>query len=658
MTIPVQVEGFPPLEFEDGTPPEVIQATVKRLVTEKGGGKTSFESLVDEAPMAIAKGAASVGQGVLRGLAAPGDLVNWASRKISPFFTGKEVPPEPGLVDLVKSAPGIYQPKEPWEKYLASGAEGTAGFLPTTKLQALAGLASGLGAQAGENFLGKSMPPEAARALGATAPILASIPGAMMRPGMVRAAQAPLRELGPGGIEAAWTNAKAAENTLGAPAGFWQGSSNQPAISGLAESLMRTEAGAPMRRRAETQLPVGRSTAEEFIAGVSPRGAAQEDANVVLAGGKKVLADANKSIKEITAPVYKAAFPDTVDPSGIREAINQGLVGAQIPGASLGGKATKRLESILAAYAGKQVPVGELRTVANEFRDAAEKASLAGQGTKAKALRIAANSINETILPASETLREATGAYKSLAGLLRDPVVESSWSKMFPETMRRKGLGDWDHFVSAFKGAGPEDIGPLAERLHFAAPGTFPAIVKESWKRDFEAAMKGGRGETPDSLLEAIPEAWAGAKGSQKRAAFDETIAAIAREHGRDPQQVVPAANHVMDSLFIYSRGREGLKRAESTVGEAGENFFTKALQSFGLFYPIRTTGRNISAVVSRRTAEKLADLFTDPSKMDELIALANYGPWTKRFENTLRGGVGFGAVTEVGGNPAQDTGK
>lgn len=104
MAVRVEVEGLGPLEFEDGTSPEVIQATVKKLVGEKGPkgdpNPPASPSLGEQFTHGLGLGARDAIQGVGQ---LPGIIYDAARFPLNLAIRGinRAIAPEPTLSSLV-----------------------------------------------------------------------------------------------------------------------------------------------------------------------------------------------------------------------------------------------------------------------------------------------------------------------------------------------------------------------------------------------------------------------------------------------------------------------------------------------------------------------------------------------------------------------------
>lgn len=134
MAIRVEVEGIGPLEFEDGTPPEVIQRTVKRLVGERASNTpTAGQSLTRG--LGLGARDAIEGFGILPGMVvdAVNAPVNLGIRGVN-AIAGTAIPQIPPLRETLSGAGdamGLPKPVTGGERLTSAIGQNVAGLLPS-----------------------------------------------------------------------------------------------------------------------------------------------------------------------------------------------------------------------------------------------------------------------------------------------------------------------------------------------------------------------------------------------------------------------------------------------------------------------------------------------------------------------------------------------
>lgn len=531
-----------------------------------------------------------------------------------------------------------YEPKTAAERYLAAGSEFAGAMLPSNWRQAATGIAAGMAGQgAAEGF---TEHPLVARLLAQAGVLLPASLFGMRTPNTVRAVKDYVNELGPEGLRAADEVRKRAAATLHTPTILSQGSPNDE-LSGIVHALVQSPRGGAIRKVLRDQIGAGERAIKGFTEGIPGTGA-QGEANKILDAGKGVFRRAEEMVDFTTDPLYKAAERDFVNPAPIIRDINKAMMDKNIPGAVAEGRAMQLIKTKISTVSGQKVPVLELDTVSRIARDDARAAWKAGDTIGGTANDAIADAIDKTILKASDNLRKAREAHASGMTALVDPLREGGVGQMFPATMRKSDLGNYNKFVSQLDSAKPEDIVQIGTFLRQTDKEAFPMVLRESLQRHAEKALESAKGRTPDAAFNEFANAVAGPKGSNKRLAFEAKMTQLALAQGKNPAEVVAGADEAIDALYVIARERGTGSSGAQAISEASRNWFSRLLKAASFTAPLRGAGYAAELAANRALEKELVNAFTADNGVDELIKIARFSAAKHKAKLLARGLAGM----------------
>lgn len=663
MTVRVEVEGHPTLEFPDGTDPAVIDATVKKVVSggiQKADAWDRTKRDLDVVQHAAARGAVGMFPPVMAGNLA--DFGQWMASNLP----GMDVPPPTGegffprTKDAMNwlSRQGINipggDPQGPKEKLLAGTTEMATNFglnplgvlskAPSaaktfSKAGAISGGVGGATAETLKNFTPSDQ--AIAELLGAAIPMVTTAYRGARTPNTVKVVQSYAGDVGPTKMRAAEARRASTTETTGVPTILTQGLDQQTALDDIVRQLMNAPEGAAIREVLQKQQaatdPLVRSVMDRI--GTNMEGT-QADANRVLKAGQTIVQRKKDARSQLTEPHYTAAKDDFVqNPVTIIKDIRRGRQEQNIPRYLPEGKKMANLEdsllsSVLADFfgTGRGLRTMELDTVSKLAREEAGKAFDAGQNTRGYSRKIVADAIDKATLAASGNLREGRRVHKAASEALVDPLETGPFASFFDKGTLQGKKGDFDKWVAAFDSSKPEDVAQVAAYFKNVDPEAFAAIVKESWTRKAEAALKTTEGRQSTDSFNSFYNSVMGGAGSETRDRFTTAIGQIAQMRGQDPRAAVAGANKLADAFATLARN-PGKEAARDFPELSKEGFFSGIMKFFGQYTPIRAGGRKLASMRGEETYLTLVDAMTSPDGLKKLEEIARFAKWPHRVK-------------------------
>jgi len=643
------------LEFPDGTPPEVVQATVKKVISGEVGGPPSAGDQALGLAKAAGSGAAEGAIGSTVG--APGDLIDlarsvkeWGSEKlgITPSTGGIAkllnanpanlvTPFLPRTKQLTKDLGVDYEPKTTAEKYVKSGSAGVAGgAMPLGDMSLLARLGiggvSGVGGEAAAQGTGGNNP--WARLGGSSAAGLLMAALAARRPGAAnmvssvfgrQPGESPFRESqGERAIREGATRAEEGGRTLGAPMTLSQGIEDPNLTSEIARTLSQQPEGRAINQVLEGQPAAVKeqvSRLAQSMTDLEPNsGATLAEVNRAGASGMRA---AEQERTAATQPHYRAGEQDWVSGGHMQPLAMQveGLLGEHNlhPTMNPSARPIRQLAERLAALGGRNegMSATELDNIAKQMRDAAMRE----QNPSDRASQLAtAGILSDAVAGASPNVRQGRSVHQFFTEGVVDPLARSG----LPEIGNAQSMTS---AVTAMNKGGPQDIRAIGSRMRASDPEAFPALVKHELTSLMNQVDASGR--PSPSFIDNIVNNFYGAEGSQTRANYIAKMHEVAAARGVDPDQLIEGTNRLMESFRMAARDRpQPGFNSSAFLAEAGNKPISRALiRDIDTRRPMAWLGRIINSVGPGPGADyrTVAELLSSPQGARQLVNLANY---------------------------------
>lgn len=621
--------------------------------------------------------------------------------KLPLLLTPPKTPTTGEILQSVQGATGLpvgHQPQNAAERYLKAGASGITSFTmpPTGQLslavRAIAGLLSGTGGEVAASATG-DLP--GARPTGQTlAGILPLILGAK-KPQITQAAQEGVRSLGepadklaqmrgrqqPGAtaeeaLARAASKASEVEGLTGARPTLAQTMDTPTFLSGLSKEVARSSSGQVLDRVLNRQTTRGHELIDEAIRRASAKAPSQDTANMILAAGDKAIERPDRVAKAISARSYRQAgeerLPGGYERAGTQQAVPSGLTGQYFVPSTTGkdladqilarreelnlrltdsgdamAEAARMIRRISRSKEG--IPVKELDAYRRGIQDKISRiesgvAVETGEVLKLQGYKAVSGLINDAIKAAGPALAEGKSRFALAARTAGEQMEKSAMPNLFTDSARKTGRGSYDEMTKLLSEAdkyGPQDIRFAAENLRRADPEAFPALVRQHWESLINEARSPSSGRTSEQALNEWVANVSGAKPSQRRENFLETIRQLHTSPGRSPQEteaIVRGADAMADALLMFSRDRGGVGQLAGNEfrRSAGANV-ASAVGRSASFVPAWPMSTAFERVMARRVYRQVARALTEPNGAQILIDVASHSTPQRAAEGALR---------------------
>lgn len=185
-------------------------------------------------------------------------------------------------------------------------------------------------------------------------------------------------------------------------------------------------------------------------------------------------------------------------------------------------------------------------------------------------------------------------------------------------------------------------------------PKAFPALVRATWERKLESALKGEEGHIdPQAPATFASSVWGSAGQTAKRENFRAMVAGVAEAHGlRAPEvaEAVKGAEKVMQAIEMAGRGRSAIGTAAGTPGAGGETMLTDVVRIKGAT-PFSATARHIQNIFEAKSNKEIMELLTSKDGLEKIRQFARTNPADWR----QAGFAGGAAATVNQVRPPQD---
>lgn len=639
--IRVEIEGFPPMEFEAGTPQSIIDAVVKRTVN-KGEPPGVAADVAKSAAFAVPKAVAGV-------LGTPGDVVGLFNRGIEHLLAKKhggkpEDYRQPGLQDYV----GSDTFRKPLEAVTGKfyEPETRAGKVTDTAIQTATTMGRGLLKNPWEALkviTGVTAGTEGAGALTNDNPWARLVGG-----------------LFGGGIPAAKSAIKSREGAVVKDAiGEVSEAEIKEAVRRMREGerqgvpLMGTEALDKGHQLASSVLssPRGNKIVEPFVRDrarqtdaavrrdiVGPTGStesAQEAAQRAQLAATKTIDRAEGVRSDATRPFYQAARNETVPQQNIDDA--KAKILAQLDNYPEALFPDQR--AAIQDYLGKLgVPEASTASFLDRlYRDARNAVDVPQIGATDKQKNVAA-----AMGPVSEALKDASNVGsiqrgRELHQAATRQAIEPLTSGPVGAVAGKNGYVPGDQApvprtvgaISNENITSPKEIRTLYQNLNQTDPKAFPGIAKTYFEQALNKATEDLRSGANPTAGAKFRELVAG--NAAQRENFNEIMRGVAMANGKNPDDVIRGANSLLDTLERTGRtpgiGSQTQPRGV-TERELGKSKAADLLEGAST-QPLAPFAARLRDWIMGGRYERLAQVLTSPDSVEQLVRLAKIKPNT-----------------------------
>lgn len=652
MTIRAEVDGVGTLEFPDGTSPEVIRATVKRVVSGKSVGVA--DDVAKTAAPAAVRGATNL-------LGAPADIwgmisnaaanaVGWAGEKTGladPGFRERlaavskpelPMPTSERLRGAVEGATGpLYKPQTRTGKFLGAGIEG-AMSAPFSWPMAAMGAASNIASEgAGQLTAGSPVEPYARAGAGLLAPFAMQgvkqwkdIPGRMLREAT--------GDISPQQFAEAQRNMEMARKfgiSLAAPEAMPPSSIQQ-----LMADVAASKSGGRVVNEFMAQRPaqVKRAVNQELLA---PVGAANTpDVNMARAknAATEVISGAERARSQAVRPFYDASRREFV-PKAKLDAIRAEAEANNPFLDTTSRKAASDFVDEVSAVANNPAAPYNAAALDKVYQATRNKVELPAIGatpeqkTASAALTPLNKMLDDALRSESAGIRAGREEYQRISREVIDPLNAGPVGRVAGKQGFDPAVPQNLNPVSAISNeaiARPESIRELYSKLGTVDKQAFPGIARTWLENAFDTATQ--RVQAGENRMMGANFVKSVYGTDQQIANFAETMRGVAISHGiKKPEEFVAGAKNLMEVLQLTGKV-PGI--GSPTGGRLASNEMARSSKVAGAMEAVSTTPLAPTASKIRDWAmqgnyKRLAEVLTDPDSIKKIQALGKYKPST-----------------------------
>ena len=649
MTIRAEVEGIGPVEFEDGTPESVIDATVKRLLAQSRAPQKSARSAIPhpvDMGLAVAQAPAKGLYGTLDtaldlfrgagklGARVVGNVTGASDKKMSDLITGnswaKDIEEIAGANFLNLPKPEFYQPKTETARRVGNVAQaGSEGLMFGGMSGGAPGLLSGVGSEVAGMFSGDN--PWMKALGGFLTPLGVGLAQAYRNAPAQMVKEAIGDTLTPQQV----AQAKAAQESArqqGIPIMAAEALPDS-GIQQLASNTLASRAGNQQMNQFFAQRPeqVKQAVQNKLIRPTSPPVTPDESMRAAREAATGVISRAEKARTQAVSPYYKAAADDPVDPQEIANLVKS--IREQLKTA--GSKPSQNaIEDIISQVTGAPKNAAAIDDVYKYLRESAEAGINATPAERAaRGIYGPAAGELDTIARQSPNIAKGRDMYAQISRDVIDPLTSGPVGRVAGKHGVDPSLPESLAPLSSIANqqiARPESIKELYTQLNKQDPMAFQGMARTYLENAFDTASKRIQGGENRMSGANFANAIMGTPQQEKN--FKEIMRGVAEAQGKKPDEVVRGVENLFEALRLTGKVPGiGSQTAPRLTGDAmaGRNMVSTVLESASPAAPLGGLRKRVEEVVMRQSYKELADAFTSPNGIDILVKMAKYNPRT-----------------------------